>query len=352
MGPINDQCGLEQGNLNSSDFYKIYAKEQLENAQKSRLGVSLGNLKISAIGQADDTVLLSNNIQNLQFLLYLTEMFCKRYHVTICAEKTKLQVYYTKNMELKVKYSKMTNPITLNGQKVLFTDCADHVGIARSTLGNSVSIFARINAHKRALGAILHTGLARGHRGNPAASLRVQKLYGTPVLLSGLAPLLLTRSEEAMVDQQQNDTIKNLQRLLPNTPRAVILFLAGSLPGFALLHMRKLSIFGMITRLTDNFINKHAVNIFTSATNSSKSWFSQIRQICLRYGLPHPLDLLQNPLRKDDYKKLIKSRVINYWELALRSEAAQLPSLKYFHSSYMSLTKPHPIWTSAASSLL
>ena len=70
MGPINDECGLEQGGINSSDFYKIYAKEQLENAQKSELGISLGNLRISAIGQADDTALLANNLQNLQFLLF------------------------------------------------------------------------------------------------------------------------------------------------------------------------------------------------------------------------------------------------------------------------------------------
>ena len=136
MGPINDECGLEQGGVNSSDFYKIYAREQLQNAQNSGLGISLGNLKISAIGQADDTALLSNKIQNLQFLLYLTESFCNRYHVNICAEKTKLQVYYTTDMKMKVKYAKMTNPISLNGKKVQFTDCAEHVGIARSIFGN------------------------------------------------------------------------------------------------------------------------------------------------------------------------------------------------------------------------
>ena len=58
---------------------------------------------------------MSNNLQNLQFLLHLTEMFCNKYHVTICAEKTKLQVYHTKKTELKAKYAKMTNPINING---------------------------------------------------------------------------------------------------------------------------------------------------------------------------------------------------------------------------------------------
>ena len=62
MGPISDEQGLEQGGLNSSEFYKIFAKEQLTSAQKSKLGVRMKNLTVSAIGQADDTLLLSNNI--------------------------------------------------------------------------------------------------------------------------------------------------------------------------------------------------------------------------------------------------------------------------------------------------
>ena len=30
MGPIHDQCGFEQGGVNSSDYYKVYNNEQLE----------------------------------------------------------------------------------------------------------------------------------------------------------------------------------------------------------------------------------------------------------------------------------------------------------------------------------
>ena len=59
-GPIKDQQGLEQGGLSSSDCYKLYSNELLCKAQQSNLGVELGgNLVISAIGQADDTVLLA-----------------------------------------------------------------------------------------------------------------------------------------------------------------------------------------------------------------------------------------------------------------------------------------------------
>ena len=54
MGPIKDECGVEQGGINSSDLYKIYNNDQLNIAQASEFGVELGPLVISAIGQADD----------------------------------------------------------------------------------------------------------------------------------------------------------------------------------------------------------------------------------------------------------------------------------------------------------
>ena len=99
MGPIIDEQGLEQGGVSSTEFYKIFGKEQLTLAQDSLLGVPLGNLSVSAVGQADDTFLISNNIKNLQYLLHLSEAFCSRYQVKLCPEKTKLQVFSTKSME-------------------------------------------------------------------------------------------------------------------------------------------------------------------------------------------------------------------------------------------------------------
>ena len=58
MGPVVDERGVEQGNVNSSDMYKIYGKEQLSTSQESRLGVPLGNLVISSICQCRLMILL------------------------------------------------------------------------------------------------------------------------------------------------------------------------------------------------------------------------------------------------------------------------------------------------------
>ena len=153
----------------------------------------MGNLTISSVGQADDTLLLSNSIKKLQYLLQLSEEFCKRYQVTLSPAKTKLQVFFTSSMRAEVRFAMITNPIKLNNQQIHFSETAEHVGILRSTSGNLTTIFTRIKAHNKAMGAVLHTGMARKHRGNPAASLGVEKLYGLPVLLSGLGSLFLTK---------------------------------------------------------------------------------------------------------------------------------------------------------------
>ena len=323
MGPIHDEQGLEQGGVSSSDFYKIFGKEQLSLAQSSSLGVTLGNnltgndptsksLTISAVGQADDTVLISNSIHNLFYLLELTKHFCNKYLVELCADKTKLLVFSTKAMAFDKAYVEATNPIVINGEKIPIESCAEHVGILRSTLGNGPTILARFKAHRNALAAVLHTGMARGHRGNPSSSIQVDKLYAIPVLMSGLATLVLTVAEIKMIDQHHKETLRRLLRLHEKTPRCVIYFLSGCLPGTALLHLRQLSIFGMISRLGKSILHEHASNIFSCKTKSPRSWFHQITKLCVLYSLPEPLDLLTSPPTKPAFKSMVKKRVLSH----------------------------------------
>ena len=164
VGPIFDESGLEQGGISSSDFYKVFGKEQLSSAQESELGVKISDdIIISGIGQADDTLLVSNSIQNLMYLLHLTKIFCSKYQVQLCPEKTKLLAYYSKGMEFAVDYAKAINPLEINNEQIEFVESAEHVGMLRSASGNHVTIHARITAHKRAMGAVLHVGLASRH---------------------------------------------------------------------------------------------------------------------------------------------------------------------------------------------
>ena len=258
---------------------------------------------------------------------------------------------YTKDMKTFIDHAVATNPVKIDEVEIGFEESTEHVGVLRSSAGNLPAILDRFSAHRKALGAVLHAGMARGHRGNPAASLHAESVYGVPVLLSGIASLVLYKSEINMINQHHKDMLSNLQRLLPNTPRTVVYFLGGSLPAEALLHLRQLTLFGMICRLPQCSLFQLAIRTLSSKT-PPKSWFSQIVTLFDQYDLDHPLKEMYSPLQKEVYKKQIKKRVVNYWEELLRTEAedSRYSSLTFFHPRYMSLTSPHPLWTSAGSS--
>ena len=139
---------------------------------------------------------------------------------------------------------------------------------------NSPSILSRLSAHRRATYYVLPAGLARGHRGNPAASVRVERLSGIPVLLSGLDCLVLSTQEVGVLA----------------TPESVVWFLAGCLPFEALLHLRMFSIFEMLARLNggDNILANYARDALASAKPSSKSWFLEFQRISPRYEISPP----------------------------------------------------------------
>ena len=135
-------------------------------------------------------------------------------------------------------------------------------------------------------------------------------------------------------------------KLHERTPDAVVYFLSGSLPASATLHIKQLTLFSMITRLPHNILHKIAKYILTTSSDSSKSWFFHIRSLTFQYGLPHPLVLLENPQSKYSFKKLVSSKVMDFWEQKLRLSSIPLKSLRYFHPNFMSLKTPHPLWTS------
>ena len=111
----------------------------------------------------DDVGYVTNDIFALQNLLDLALMYCKQHHVTLRADKTKLQVFSNKNSNMQAYYAKVISPINMDGITVSFVEEAEHVGLIRSTSGNLPHILNRFTSHKRSLAAVLPVGLARGH---------------------------------------------------------------------------------------------------------------------------------------------------------------------------------------------
>ena len=132
------------------------------------------------------------------------------------------------------------------------------VWLQTSILPYALTLCLHKHSYIGSLGAIVSCGLAKGHRSNPACSLRILSTYGTPVLMSGLGSLVLSPYETSIVDQQYKRTLQCILKLSVNSPSSLVHFAAGSLPGSALLDLRQLALFGMICRLSGNPLNIHA----------------------------------------------------------------------------------------------
>ena len=349
MGPVKDTTGFEQGGINSSDYYKLYNNEQLKAAQGSRLGVDIGSCVISAIGQADDVLLVSHSLYSLQLLVTLTEQYCAKFRVLLEPTKTKLLCYSSPKQTFIVDHALNSQVITINSKPVSTVTEAEHVGVLRSTTGNMPHLLSRIAMHKKAMFCLLPAGLARRHRGNPAASLKLSQIYCMPVLLSGMASLVLSQAELKILDGHHLASLRNLLKLYDKTPRSFIYLLAGSLPASAILHQRQMSLFMMICHLVDDPLHCHAEYVLLQSERCAKSWFLQIRDICLQYKLPHPLSLLHNPPTMKQAKQLIKLRIIEYWQGLLTAEASSLSSLQHLCPTKHSIARMHPLWVSTGS---
>ena len=114
-------------------------------------------------------------------------------------------------MQSKVELA--TTTIKVDGQVISPSKEATHVGVVRCAEGNSPNITARLAAHRKAVFALLYAGMAKGHRANPSACLRIETVFALPVLLSGLASTVLTSKEEKLIGQYHKVHIQRLHKL-------------------------------------------------------------------------------------------------------------------------------------------
>ena len=137
------------------------------------------------IGEADDVALLSIDLHALQGLLDLSLYYCKKYHVSLSSEKTKLQVFCAKSSEDAAFIGRATSILNIFGHPVQFETEAEHVGIVRSTTGNLPHLLSRFAAHRSSLFKVVPVGTGKVHRGT-AACLNANQTYCYPVLFSGI----------------------------------------------------------------------------------------------------------------------------------------------------------------------
>ena len=120
--------------------------------------------------------------------------------------------------------------------------------------------------------------------------------------------------------------------------------LSGTLPIEAITHKRTMTFLGNICRLPETTIEHQlSVRQLRVRSTTSHSWFIAVKEIFLKYRLPDPLDLLDNPPTKLHWRKVVKKHVNSHWESNIKASSVLYSSLRYLNVSEFTCGKRHPL---------
>ena len=138
--------------------------------------------------------------------------------------------------------------------------------------------------------------------------------------------------------------LRGILKLSKCSPIPALHFLLGELPIEGTLHLRTLSLFHNVWTNASTTVHEMVKYILTMCDENSTTWSNHIRILCLRYGLPSPLMLLNStPWSKQSWKDLTVTRITAWHEREMRGLASQNSKMKYLNVQVTGLTGcPHP----------
>ena len=166
-----------------------------------------------------------------------------------------------------------------------------------------------------------------------------------PILTYGLEIVLPKGKNLDNINRQYKKWIKQILSLNTNVTDPAVFILAGTLPIEAEMYIKAITLilYGNITRAEQSFVEwKLAERQLTIKSHDSHSWFIEIKELCLKYDILNIYHYLQNPLSKNQWKKMIKTKIYAYWKSRLSEEAKLYKSLK-FMDNHLTFGKVHPL---------
>lgn len=216
-------------------------------------------------------------------------------------------------------------------------DSTTHMGILRSSTNQELqSVESNIQKARRTMFSLMGTGLHGENGLDPETAVSLLRTYVFPVLYYGLEIILPTGKALNVLETQQKKILKQVLSLSTKVADPAVYMLSGTLPAEAMIHKRTLSLFGNITRLSEMTIEKQlAKRQLEVKTFKSKSWFIAVKKILIKYNLPSPEELLNNPMKKLKWKKMFNTAINKYWTDQIISQSKLYSSLKYLSKSYV-----------------
>ena len=266
--------GVRQGSILSPFFYNHYTEQLIKDIQDMEIGTKLpGGINTSIVAFADDIILLSPNLKQLQLMLDKCVDFGKEHGLKFNKLKTQFVISGT---------SPITDPtITLDNSTIRPQKELKHLGFKWGTLGKTLTLDRHIHSRLTDLWATTSSLISSGVRWvHPGTIATIAKSILIPKLLYGLELTELTKSFETLLNTQFRNSVKSLWGISKHSKNDLNKFY-GIHEISSTIKARKLK---LLQQLMKNDTTKHYL-LNSLSTESTSPTLTHFMEICNEYGL-------------------------------------------------------------------
>lgn len=335
-GAMSEPFYILQGNIQgayaSPDDYLSYLLKNLTNLSNSELGFRIGDTNVCTPTCADDMLIMSSNMYDLQVLLNMVVDYANKEHYIIHPEKSMIIPFNVKSHK-QLEFFLEDKPWILNDEKLPVTTEMTHIGIQRDVNGIQPCIDKRLSSGRKAMYGLMGTG-AHGKNGLPfKTSLHLYRTFVLPVMIYGLECLTLSKKNIRELESQQRIILRSILGLPDRVAISSLYMLSGMMPIEAIIHTRSLCFLRSIL-VNDGPTRNIIIRQFIMKKDSSKSWVIYIQKLLQKYSLPSLKECIESLPPKQIWKEKVKKAVAITIKIVIEEEAAEKSTLKFLNPSF------------------
>ena len=287
-------------------------------------------------------LLLADEEEVLQFLLNIAvdNSILEKYLL----QPVKSVLLYILNVAMRRSTTEVKPHVITKGEPMPVVNETMHMGMLCSNDTQETAVSQNITKTQRTLYSLMASGLHGENGLDPETSIHLLQIYVLSVMVYGLDVVL---PKPALVDKL-NRTYKKILKQILSLPITVadpaVYILSGALPMEGIIHKRTLILYGSICRLDESSVEKCLARRQQAIKGpGSYSWYVELKKILIKYDLPCCWDLLDNPMKKEHWKRLVNKKVNKFWSTRIKQSAELYPSLKYLTADDYWPGQKHPL---------
>ena len=223
---------------------------------------------------------------------------------------------------------------------------AAHLGLIRSEeKENARNIEDRISLLRRTGYSLMKSGFHGSNGVGPKVSYKIYQSYILPRRIYSMEVLNLNKTETKTLNDFHVDLLRRIQSLPSRTAISAVHLLLGALPLEAELHKKHLSLLYSIINSNNQTFHQLIKRSSVFCEDQLGSFFSRVRVILDKYGLPPMEHLMQELPSKLQWKRQVKAALADYWTRTLVNEGRTRSTLQQCCLEKLEIGKVHRVWT-------